>query len=496
MVAPLGLTLILAFAAWLFLSNVEAKAQAETDAQRKLESQARLEAAEIAGAAVSLASEFVETRQTARNTQEQNQLHEAKSVLESVCRHLTLALEKNRNAGTARREAGAFPSGFESLKYTLELINSDNKTDTAKAALEANTPELSSLLPAGYSLSVVEDHAKEMLTIGGSSVGEGLLTTSIARDMIFNDGSVDRRWTLRLEVSAQDKNPLPAAKDVAELLDRRLGGVRPDQVSWRGWLLNRDDSQIAAAFPLTVSETPETLPFINAPGEWKRIDDGNLVWLERPRNTPELAWDIGVSVAVPVQPETLDAWSFLQSDLSWAATLGSLLLASLVAWVWFCKALFSAPAPIPTLETPGKETKPERTEQPKAQRRLVRDQTAIRSLPDNEEVIVAEIRQNGKVSLAPAAAFAAPRQEQMPSGSLQRLQTIHRGKMGADGSRILDHARSPLLREMVKRVRPRQGEAQRTRATELIPKDAAAESVRPLPSFKQGTVSGWNKVVE
>lgn len=362
----------------------------------------------------------------------------------------------------------------------------DDGVDAARDALEANTPELATLLPAGYALVVVEDHAREMLAVGGVGSGENALSVSTVRDMVFDDGTAERRWTLRLDVSAPDQNPLPAAKDVAEFLGRRFGGVRQDRMAWRGWLLG-GGGEIAASFPAEATVGGSAPPYLEPAGEWKLLDGGELVWLERRQSVARRsdaagpAWDVGVSVSIAAPPLDPTLFEALRADVSWAATIAGLALLSLAAWVWFARGFLS-----------GSRSGAARRETAKtesvsaARKRLVRDPEARRTIPEDGEVIVADIGEAGKVTLSvPPPAF-------MPTGSLARLQAMHRGRTGLQGSRILDQAQSPLLREMAARVRPRL-------EARPLQRPAAPQAQRPagvLPTMKQGTVTGWNKVAE
>jgi hypothetical protein len=75
-------------------------------------------------------------------------------------------------------------------------------------------------------------------------------------------------------------------------------------------------------------------------------------------------------------------------------------------------------------------------------------------------VILADINEDGEVTVqAPAEgktslAKTANQIAEMPSGSLSRLQGIHRGGEGRKGSFALDQAKSQVLRELADRVRP------------------------------------------
>lgn len=500
---PLGLGALLGLAVWLFAGKLEADGEAADLAARKLEGYARLEAAEIAAAAVQAGNELVAARLAARRSQEQNLRIEAKAVLDSVSRLLVVSMEQSRKKTAARREVGTFPSGFDGVRRFLEIAPQNDDRDRAKAALEAHSPEIAALLPAGFSLVVVEDHAREMLAVGGLGGGEAMLTATVARDMIFDDGQAERRWTLRVDVASPDQNPVPTAKDVAEALDRRLGGVRPDRVTWRGWLLG-GTGEVAASFPVDpqIQHPGSHPPFINAPGEWKLLDGGTLVWLERPRGKSGMDWDIAVSAMIDAPPPDPDFWTALGADHSWAATLAGLAAACLGSCLWFARGLIrdsrkgprneSAPRTRP-VSAPTLNIQPAPARQEiKPERRLVRDQEAKRAVPEVEGVIVADI-EAGRVRLSAPAPSAS-----MPAGSLTRLQAIHRGRAGAPGSRILDHAKSPLLREMAERVRPRgENETKKRKDPGLTGQPFEQDNrMAPLPSMRQGTVTGWKKVAE
>ncbi len=489
--APAGLLFLFALATWLFVSKVDRDAESRDMANRRLESYARHEASELAAAAASAAGEFVSARMTARKQQEANLRLETKGVMDSLVRLLTATLEDNRRRSVARRDNINFPSGFEGVRRFLEIMPRETGDDPAKEALEANSPELSALLPAGFALTVVEDHSREMLAIGGITAGEGMLTTSATRELVFHDSRNERRWTLRLEVGSPDQNPEPTAKEVAELLDRRFGSVRPDGMVWRGWLLGGGE-EIAASFPAEASIRGNAPPYLEPAGEWKLLDGGELVWLEkafvRGNNPNSLDWQIGVSVSIAAPLEEPTYVEALWQDTSWAATLGGLAVLAVFSLIWFVRGMLSSPLD----SYPQQARAAERPE-----RRLVRDPAARRVVSENEDVIVADVDAAGTVRVtAPAPAqvapIRAPAPAAMPKGSLARLQAMHRGKVSANGSKILDHARSPLLREMVKRVRPRpQGAAMTPDATRVVARQATKNTIA---NMKQGTVSGWEPI--
>ena len=341
---PFGFTLLLGLAGWLFVNRVEAERERVIDASRRMESRARLESAEIADAAAVAAGDFVSTRLTARQAQERNLAAEAKGVMESVGRLITLGMERNRRHLAAVRDVGSFPSGFEGLERVFGMMPREEAGDRARAALEAHSPEIASLLPAGYALTVVEDHAREMLSLGAFGGGADMMTAVVTRDLIFDDNHNQRRWTLRLEVNSPDQYPTPTAADVASHLEQRLGGVRPDLTAWRGWLVNANGA-VAAAFPAESGRDFRAVPYINAPGQWRLLDDGgSLVWLEPLRQSGGIEWRVGVSVMIPAPEMELTFADALEADMSWAATLAGFALACLASWIWLIRSCLAGPA--------------------------------------------------------------------------------------------------------------------------------------------------------
>jgi hypothetical protein len=307
--------------------------------------------------------------------------------------------------------------------------------------VQAIQPELQAALPAGFGLSLVEDHARELLLLGGADSGVGRLTVVLTRDLIFNDGGQERRWTLRLSVGAPEQSPLPDAPTLAEELAARVGDPGLVEAAWRGWLI--DATGPVAAFPATPS--PASPPYLDVPGEWQFPDPSRMVWLERPRGRSGLDWDIGVSVAIPAPPAEVGPWVELWESPAWCLTLAGFSLASLAAWMWLAHGV-PEPASRRRVEPPPSASQPAGPVFG-----LRRDPRWERMVPENSPVILAKVGEGGKVSVS-TPPVAEP---DTPRGSLYRLQAMHRGRDDAPGSRILDQAKSPIIREMAERVRPK-----------------------------------------
>lgn len=481
--APLGLTLILGVCLWLFTAKVETDRENIVTASLRQESYARLEAGEFASAAGAMAGEFVKARLSARAAQERNMRLEVKGVLDSVYRLMTLSLDSARKKAVARREVGAFPPGFDGVGSFLALAPRDDAIDEAKAALQANSPELSALLPSGYSLAIVEDNARELLSLGGGTPHDGHVVTALSRDFLFNDGDKSRHWSLRVELAAPDSHPVPAAGEVAAHLGERMAGFRVDGGVWGGWLLGRS-GEIAAAFPAARAESGGAPPFIDTVGEWIELDGKRMVWLEKAGRSDSLEWTPAVAVAIDTPPPLPELADEFWGDKRWSLTIGALALLALFGWAWFVKSLVApgraaSAAPAVAAKRPA-ASGAERVPLPR--QRLVRDEESPRLVPEVQGVIVADITDDGVVRLRDAAKPKPRLPEKMPVGSLLRLQSRHRGRKGAVGSRVLDQARSQVLRELAHRVRPA-----------LAKSMAQAKQNGPtIPPMK--SPNGWRKV--
>lgn len=498
-VAPLGLTLLLAVAAWLFLAKVHADQEQADAAALRLEGYARLEAGELTGRALTLCRGFIDERMRKRSDQEKNMRIELRSVMDAVYRVLTAGLEKTRSAASSSRAVGEFPSGFESLRLFLELSDGGSSTEDAPVeALRACATELSALLPSGCSLSVVENNFEELLALGGGTPPENVRAETIAREFIWDDGTQNRHWTLQVRLSEADEHPLPDARELADHLDSRMGATELADVSWRGWLVDASGEAVAA-FPAAVAQGTSTRkqadvppPYIDMPGEWVEVDGKRLVWLEKSARLemPLVTPSIAVAIDRPAAPLV---WNDeLLHDRRWGMTLGILGLLSLGTWIWFARALWmsrrrAATGRLENLVAGGRQLverskgsvsadRPaalaaavaavagagagyaagrEGAGRDAARRRLVRDDSASVRSSDEQGVIVAEIGDNGEVEVGAEIITQTPRHRVvMPSGSLLRLQERHRGGAGRRSSRVLDQARSPLVRELAKRVRP------------------------------------------
>ena len=482
---PVVLTVMLAAAGGTFVYRVMGD-QERADAEAlRLEAKARKTAGELAARAAVLGRNFVRSAVAARQEQEKALRLEVRGVLDAVYRTLMAGLERNSNNPPGRREIGDMPPGLDAMRVFLSVSPSGKKNDPALAALLASATELAELLPAGCSLAVIEDHSRELLSLGGGIPVEGAISLASTKDFIFNDGERGRQWTLRLELSAPDTHPLPDAGTTARHIVQHLGDFEADDIAWRGWLLGQGDGTLVS-FSKADESHVDAIPFIDQNvGQWVDVDGKRLVWMERSDKMEGMDWRTAVAVAISRPGPPLILADELAKDFNWSLFLGALSLLTLAGWVFFIRHLMTATdraeEPVEPAARPGQ-----------AKTRVVRDADRERFIPEVQGVIVADISDDGKVRVE---GVPAVRPQPIPTGSLARLQAIHRGRDGGVGSRVLDQARSQVLRELANRVRPvipagGVDEAARRRAHAA----AQARAVEKIAGMK--SVNGWKKVAE
>lgn len=504
-VAPLGMTLLLGIAVWLFLSKVASDQRAVEDETRRLESYARHEVADLAARASFLADAYIDERVRQRTERERNIQVELRGVSEAVRRALDSILEKSRATVSAPSDVSDFPAGFEGLKILLEMEAAPRTGDSVLSTLQAHSTELSALLPAGCSFSLIEDSSVGFFSVANGPAPENARIETMGREYAWEDGENSRRWTLQVSLSETDDLPAPDARTAAARISDGLSGARLDGLPWRGWLVDAGGEAVAS-FPVVsdaASETTELPPYLDIPGEWIEIEGRRLIFQERGPALKELGLVPAVAVAMDTPPPPLDIQEEFWKDKRWNLTLGLLALLSAGLWGWFVRALVvsrgaaaarseRAPAPAPAH---SRATEARTGNAPR--QRLVRDASAARRVPEVQGVIVADINDDGEVvveaELHQAPLPPRPRMV-IPTGSLLRLQERHRGGRGRQGSRVLDHARSQLLRELANRVRPVTGAASPHADAEGGGRASSRVQAGKLQAMRQ--VDGWEKIAE
>lgn len=342
--------------------------------------------------------------------------------------------------GTAQ-DGDSLAGVSEKLDPLLRGIPEEPEADPrwAEALLRHCGLDLETLLPEAGSLVVSEVGGRVLLHLGAEEVADGVLSAEASRTLLFEGEGAQVNWTVSLRLTLRGAPRAPTPEEMALHLSEQLrfdeGSLMAD-----AFLLDRDGT-VQAVFPhpsrVGVPVLPPHSTWIEEPLR------GRMVWYEqRPCKAPH-GWGIGMRITMPDAPDADRIAATLQEQpaylLAWAAfALGScLVLSGLVYLVW---------------PRGGGGRGHERG------RRLVH-----RS---------GDGGMRGPVLVADLDARDAP---VVPvPGSLHRLQTENRGhKRG--GSLILEHARSPVLRDLARKVRKPEGTVTRTSAAFVRARPKKAE---------------------
>ena len=449
-IPPLGLTLILSLSAWLFLAKVEADQKTIDLAESEREKLAQRGAKAVLEEAETRLSVMAAERLAARGERERGLRLETRNVLDAVHRLLASLLDKSGRIAADRRQVGHFPPGLDAARKFLEIPPPRESEDAALAAIRSSSPELAALLPAGCHLAVIEDFSRELLSLGGVERSEKRISAALTREFILTQGQTARNWTLKAEMSAPDENPPPTAAETAKRLSEPYPKAHGDAAGWvwAGWLIGSEGTEEASFAPAGSARDALSLPELA--NEWTGAGGNRMAWLEIGSFRPDLPWRVAVAAATDRPGPPLEPFRELWRDSRWAFTLHVLAFFTLAGWLWFLRG-FAAPAG----ERGPPVRRPEALHPHRPRTGLRKDPGLNRDIPEDVPVILADIGDAGAVTIQapPAEPHPAPRQTAMPSGSLSRLQSIHRGGEARKGTLILDQAKSPVLRELADRVR-------------------------------------------
>lgn len=424
-ILPAMVTIILSALLYLFIYTVDsAQRKSEQEKQHNREF-AILEANELLLTASDALNKLYLERGEAINARDRRLQQEAKEILDATHRLISASLEKPRETSSPRQGISDFPHGFEGVRKFLEhtpwLDNNDRPFET----LQANAPEIAALLPAGSRLTIIENHAKEILGLGNAAAQETAKAYAV-RDLLFNDGKNYRSWTMQVEIAGSDKlNPL-SSEEITDILDNRFSQVRFDSLLWRGVVFNRND-QATAYFPKSVTAAEAPLPV--AQEIWQTIGENRIARLERAKQGNH-EWQIGIITALYEPPPPPMYWELLSGDLRWGGTIAFVSAACLFAWLNLLLRWHR-----------GKNSR---------QRRIVKNLTGERTLAQNSGLIMADFDNPGGLKIS-TLNTALP--VKIPKGSLYRLQALHRGGEGISGSKILEQAKNPILRDLGSKIR-------------------------------------------
>lgn len=314
----------------------------------------------------------------------------------------------------------------------------------AEALLRHCGLDLVTLLPEGGGLTVSEVGGRVLLHLGAEEVPAEALVAESTRTLLFEGEAAQVNWTITLRLVDGGAPRAPTPEEMALHLSEQL---RFDKGSMTVDAFFVDEGgTVQAVFP-----DPERvgMPMRHPASVWTEEPmRGRMVWYEQRACQMPHGWALGVRVTMP---DALDAdriMATLRGQPAYAVgwitmVLGAcLLLAGVVYMVW-----------------PGQGAGAG------AGRRLVHGGGGggMRG-----PVLVADLDAgNGPVVPVP--------------GSLHRLQTENRGH-ARGGSLILEHARSPVLRDLARKVRTPEGTATRI--------SAAFVRARPKKADAQGKTGG------
>ncbi|MDR2390937.1 MAG: hypothetical protein LBE84_04565 [Planctomycetota bacterium] len=517
LVAPVGLTFLLGFAIWLFAAKAEADNREAERTAWEFKKAAKSVVEEILSRATERVAALTGERREARRRQENNLRQLARSVLDAVHHQLTSGLDRLGQGTIPRRDIGRFPAGLDGPAFFLALTPPGEKDDLALATLRASQPDLASLLPSGCSLSIVEDNSRELLSLGREERAGDVLNASMTRELIFNNGRLSRYWSVRVDLAARDENPSHTPAELAELLSELLSGFHNQGMFWVGWLLGQDGKPIAP-FPNSGIETKREVShsLVRQSNEWNeaifRMAEGALLtgksdewidteigywaWVKLGERRSDIPWRLAAIAIIEAAPTAATLAEAFWRDQRWSVTLIVLLFFSLTGWIWFFRSVsVEAAETAPNMPSGnvsariGERTAIRLDHPHPIAVRLKRDE----SIPEVQGDIVAEIGPDGRILLLregnPPASVPSGANS-MPSGSLRRLQNMHRGQESKTGSRILDYADSPLLRELAARVRP-QSPAKDAVSVETSSDSHSAKAIGEDRPGRMRPTAGW-----
>jgi hypothetical protein len=295
---------------------------------------------------------------------------------------------------------------------------------------------LSGTLPDGATVAVLapNDHLLHEMA-GRGAEPEGL---TVVAERAMNIHAAGRRiaWRVRVRNVAPDA-PLPLTSDSLAAHLARTVFPRGDDGVVRG-MLTDGQGRAVAVFP---AGGTEDLPRLGTSGAW--IELGDRVHEARLESLPagdHLEWGLAMVGTFRDPGLAVLMAERLMHDPAWGFALAAPALLGAFAF-GHASRLRRRTAASPSGNAPRGETA-------RGAVRLVRRDGA--APPDRRGLTLAEVEEGegGPRVRVRDLPFR-------PSGNLFRLQAWHRGA-GAPrgGSRILDHARSPVLRELARRVRP------------------------------------------
>ncbi len=299
-------------------------------------------------------------------------------------------------------------------------------------------------LPPTATVAVFARNGQRLHGLEGSCARAEGLTVDVGREMQVSAAGRMIAWTIRVRLVAPEAPDAVTAENLAHHLGHSVF-PRGDPGTLRGLLLDRAGG-VVAVFP---AGTASELPRLERPGAWIRLLDGqHLARLEKIPAGDNLAWGLGMLGTFRDPGLFVLTAERLMHDPVWGVGLGVPALLGAFAFGQASRLRRRAVedgSAAPDAGLAGTESPTLHSGAPRLRRQ------AGAAPPTRAGITLAEVEESDGVSRLHLRELPF-----VPSGNLLRLQAWHRGS-GApgQGSRILDHARSPILRELVAKVRPR-----------------------------------------
>lgn len=314
--------------------------------------------------------------------------------------------EKIKELGQDSELVKEFKAKLEEIGQEMDLLMqsrpaAEEDKQWPVALLRDSGPDIESLLPPASTFSAAEAGGRVLLAVGGGKATAHEVRGEAARNMLWQASDEGLHWVLRVVLADPEAPPPPQARELAQILGERLGlrGAGGGAADMTGYVLAQD-GQAAAGFP----ENRHDAAALPVAGEWREGGGEAQIFMQADALEPSV-WGIGMNIRIPAPPlagqlRGLAEENPLYTGLYLAAQ-AVLLLAIIIQGVLAMQA-----------------------------GRQARGEGGIRF-----------IRASGKEVGGPVL------------GSLERLQAGNRGNGAAGGSCILDTARSPVLRELARRIR-------------------------------------------
>jgi hypothetical protein len=308
-----------------------------------------------------------------------------------------------------------------------EYSRPEEQSDWPEKVLLGCGPTLLKKLLPGQTLTVLESGQRPILHLNGGEAAGNSVAQAAERQFLFQAAGENRLWKIRVSAAESPKNPCLDEKFLAETLAATATAEKFSSGMFRGIVFDQEGNP-ACTFPRGAQSVKDA-PLPAKENDWLAPDE-NGEYLTRLVAAKEGEWRVGGQITFRNYSPTEQAWRIFREDKAWPLGLGSTLFLALAG---MAAAYFRQPPPAIAPE-----------EQRGAEIRLVKKEGA-REFSENPQVLMAEIPDR---SAAPT-----PRIRRRVK-SLKVLQQVHRGSSLKEGSRILDHARSPILKELAGKVRP------------------------------------------